>query len=168
MGLTCIFICICIYVYIHRYVYALEMTIYLFNMLTWVFFPYLPTNLYLNLSSKNQYTIVLPILLLFPKTILIIKSFLMCNCRNPNLAKCGGEAQHLEKWGVWSPPGLPNVQSSTAGPKTPRIGVFLVSLERFWSVDIENALALGIWTSDAQVMGKRKAGSQTGSLTPDH
>ncbi len=52
------------------------------------------------------------------------------SCRNPNLAKCGGEAQHLEKLGIWSPPGLPNVQSSTAGPKTPRIGVFLVSLER--------------------------------------
>ncbi len=39
---------------------------------------------------------------------------LFCNldlvlCRNPNLAKCGGEAQHLEKLGIWSPPGLPNV-----------------------------------------------------------
>jgi hypothetical protein len=85
-------------------------------------------------------------------------------CRNPNLAKCGGEAQHLEKLGIWSPPGLPKVQSSTTGPKTPRIGVFLVSLERSSSVDIENALALGIWTSVAQVMGKRRAGSQT----PDH
>ncbi len=52
------------------------------------------------------------------------------SCRNPNVAKCGGEAQHLEKLGIWSPPGLPNVQSSTARPKTPRIGVFLVSLER--------------------------------------
>ncbi len=31
-----------------------------------------------------------------------------------------------------------------------------------------NALALVIWTSTAQVMGKRRAGSQTGSLTPDH
>jgi hypothetical protein len=51
-------------------------------------------------------------------------------CRNPNLAKCGGEAQHLEIVGIWSPPGLPNVQSSTARGKTPRIGVFLVSLER--------------------------------------
>jgi hypothetical protein len=55
---------------------------------------------------------------------------LLVECRNPNLAKCGGEAQHLEKLGIWSPQGLPNVQSSTAGPKTPRIGVFLVSLER--------------------------------------
>jgi len=30
-------------------------------------------------------------------------------CRNPTLAKCGGEAQHLEKLEIWSPPGLPNV-----------------------------------------------------------
>jgi len=51
-------------------------------------------------------------------------------CRNPTLAKCGGEAQHLEKVGIWSPSGLPNVQSSTARGKTPRIWVFLVSLER--------------------------------------
>jgi hypothetical protein len=95
-------------------------------------------------------------------------NFILKICCNPNLAKCGGEAQHLEKLGIWGPPGLPNVQSSTAGPKTPRMGVFLVSLESSWSVDIENALALGIWTSVAQVMGKRRAGSQTGSLTPDH
>jgi hypothetical protein len=51
-------------------------------------------------------------------------------CRNPTLAKCGGEAQHLEKLEVGSLPGLPNVQSSTGRGKTPRIGVFLVSLER--------------------------------------
>jgi hypothetical protein len=51
-------------------------------------------------------------------------------CRNPTLAKCRGEAQHLEKLEVWSPPGILNVQSSIARPKTPRIGVFLVSLER--------------------------------------
>ncbi len=52
------------------------------------------------------------------------------SCRNPTLAKCGGEAQHLEKLEVGSPPGLPNVQSSIARGKTPRIEVFLVSLER--------------------------------------
>jgi hypothetical protein len=89
-------------------------------------------------------------------------------CRNPNLAKCGGEAQHLEKLGIWSPPGLPNVQSSTARGTTPRIGVLLASLKRSWNVDIENALALAIRTSVAQVMGKRRAESQTASLTPDH
>ncbi len=51
-------------------------------------------------------------------------------CRNTILAKCGGEAQHLEKLGTWSPPGLLNIQSSTARPKTPLIEAFLVSLER--------------------------------------
>jgi hypothetical protein len=51
-------------------------------------------------------------------------------CHNPTLAKCGGEAQHLEKVRIWSPSGLPNVQSSTARPKTLRIEVFLVSLEK--------------------------------------
>ncbi len=81
-------------------------------------------------------------------------------CRNPTLAKCGGEAQHLEKVRIRSPPGLPNVQSSTTRPKTPRIEVFLVSLERSWSVDIENGLALVIWTFVAQVMGKRRAGNR--------
>jgi len=81
-------------------------------------------------------------------------------CRNPTLAKCGGEAQHLEKLKVWSPPGLPNVQSSITRPKTPRIDVFLMSLERSWNVVIENGLALAIRTSEAQVMGKRRAGSQ--------
>ncbi len=89
-------------------------------------------------------------------------------CRNPTLAKCGGEAQHLEKLEVGSIPELPNVQSSTARGKTPCIGVFLVSLESSWNVDIENALALAIRTFAAQVMGKRRAGSQTGSLTPNH
>ncbi len=93
---------------------------------------------------------------------------LASNCRDPNLAKCEGEAQHLERVGIWSPPGLPNVQSWTEKAKTPRIGMFLVSLERSWNVDIENGLAVVIWTSAAQVMGKRKAGSQTANLTPNH
>jgi hypothetical protein len=36
--------------------------------------------------------------------------------------------------------------------------VFLVSLERSWNVDIENGLALVVWTSAAQVMGKEGPG----------
>jgi hypothetical protein len=63
-------------------------------------------------------------------TFVVANSILHDNCRNPTLAKCGGEAQHLEKLEVGSLPGLPNVQSSTAGGKTPRIRVFLMSLER--------------------------------------
>jgi hypothetical protein len=74
----------------------------------------------------------------------------------------------LPKVGTWNPPGLPKTQSLIAGVKTPCIGVFLISLKRSWSVDVQNGLAWVIWTSAAQVMGKRRAGSQTGSLTPDH
>jgi hypothetical protein len=75
-------------------------------------------------------------------------------CRNPTLAKCGGEAQHLEKVRIWSRPGLPNVQSSTARSKTPRIEVFLVSLERSWRVDIENGLALAICVENNRIRGE--------------
>jgi len=66
----------------------------------------------------------------------LIISANQCTCRKPTLAKCGGEAQHLEKLEVRSLPGLPNVQSSIARGKTPCIGVFLVSLERSQSVDV--------------------------------
>jgi hypothetical protein len=46
--------------------------------------------------------------------------------------------------------------------------VFFIPLERPWSVDVENGLVWAIWTSAAQVIVERKAGSQIGSLTPDH
>jgi len=36
----------------------------------------------------------------------------------------------LPKVGTWSPPGLPKLQSSIAGVKTPRREVFFISLER--------------------------------------
>jgi hypothetical protein len=74
----------------------------------------------------------------------------------------------LPKVGTWSPSGLPEIQSLIAGVQTSRIGVFLISLERPWSVHAQNGLAWVIWTSAAQVMGKRRAESQTDSLTPDH
>jgi hypothetical protein len=64
----------------------------------------------------------------------------------------------LPKVGTWSPTGLPKTQSSISGVKSPRIWVFLVSLERSWSVDVQNVqnvLALVIWTFPAQVMGKK-------------
>jgi hypothetical protein len=74
----------------------------------------------------------------------------------------------LPKVGTWSSPGLPKTQSLIAGVKTPRIEVFFIPFERSWIVDVQNGLAWVIWTSAAQVMVERRAGSQTGSLTPDH
>jgi hypothetical protein len=64
----------------------------------------------------------------------------------------------LPKVGTWSPQGLPKAQSSSSGVKTPRIGVFLVSLKNSWNVDVQNGLAWAIWTYAAQVMGKRRPG----------
>ncbi len=67
----------------------------------------------------------------------------------------------LLKMGLGSPLGFPKTQSAIAGLKKPCIGVFLVPLERFWSVDVQNGFAWAIWTSASQVMVKRRAGSQT-------
>jgi hypothetical protein len=67
------------------------------------------------------------------------------------------------KMGVWSPSGLPKIQKTIAGVKTPCIEVFFILLERSWSVDVQNGLAWVIWTSSAQVKGKRRAGSQIDS-----
>jgi hypothetical protein len=72
------------------------------------------------------------------------------------------------KVGSWSPPGLLKTQSSIARVKSPCIWTLLASLERSWSVDVQNGLAWTIWTSAAQVMSKRRAESQTSSLTRDH
>jgi hypothetical protein len=74
----------------------------------------------------------------------------------------------LLKWGLGSPPGLPKFQSWITGVKTPRIGVFFISLESYESVNVENELPWAIWTYVAQIMCKRRAGNQTSSLTPNH
>jgi hypothetical protein len=74
----------------------------------------------------------------------------------------------LSKLRTWSPPGLSKTQSLILGVKTPCIGLFFISLERSWSVDVQNSLAWVIWTYAAQVMGKRRVGSQIVSLIPDH
>jgi hypothetical protein len=74
----------------------------------------------------------------------------------------------LPKWGLGSPLGLPKLQSSIVRVKTHRFETFFMTLESYWSVNVENDLAWAIWTSSAQVMAKRRARSQTGSLTPDH
>ncbi len=75
----------------------------------------------------------------------------------------------LSKWGRGSPLGLPKVQSSIARVKKPHIEAFFISLESYWSADVQNGLAWPIWTFETQFMAKRKVGSQIGTnLTPDH
>jgi hypothetical protein len=48
---------------------------------------------------------------------------------HPYFGQVWGWSPTLGKVGIWSPPGLPNVQSSTARGKTPRIGVHWKGLE---------------------------------------
>ncbi len=55
----------------------------------------------------------------------------------------------LPKVGTWSPPGLPQLQSSIAEVKTPCLEVFFIPLERSRSVDVENGLVWAIQTSVA-------------------
>jgi hypothetical protein len=75
---------------------------------------------------------------------------------HPYFGQVWGWSPTLRKVGSWSPPGLPNVRSSTERGKTPRLGVFLVSLERSRSVNVQNGLALVIWTSAAPSYGQKK------------
>ncbi len=74
----------------------------------------------------------------------------------------------FSKLGLGSPPRFPKIQSSIAGVKTPCIGVFLISLESYQSLDVDNGLVWAIWTFVAQVMAERKVRNQTSSLIPDH
>jgi hypothetical protein len=74
----------------------------------------------------------------------------------------------LSKWGLGSLGGLPKLQSWIARVKTPCIAMFFISLKSYESVDVENELAWAIWTSEAQVRGKRRVGNQIGNLTPNH
>jgi len=83
------------------------------------------------------------------------------------LKECEDET-HIPKLGLGSPLGLLKFQSLIAGVKTPCIGVFIISLKNYQSVDIENELAWAIWIFVAHVMARRMARSQIGSLTPDH
>ncbi len=62
----------------------------------------------------------------------------------------------LPKMGLGSPPGLLKIHSAIAGVKTPHIEAFFISLERSWSVDVQNGLAWAIWTYAAQVMVERR------------
>jgi hypothetical protein len=74
-------------------------------------------------------------------------------------------------WKSWDleSSGIPECSDlDSKGQNTSHWGVFDVIGKVLKRKYIENALALAIRTSAAQVMGKRKAGSQIDNLTPDH
>jgi hypothetical protein len=71
-------------------------------------------------------------------------------------------------FGSYSLGGLLKLQRAIAKVKTPFLEDFFISLESYWSVDVQNGFAWPIWTFATQVMARRKAGNQIGNLTPDH
>jgi hypothetical protein len=90
------------------------------------------------------------------------------DCRNPTLGLSVRMQLTFPKVRKWSPSGVLNTQKTIWGVKSLHLGAFFISMESYWSVDDQDGLAWAIWTSTAQVMGKRRAGSQIVSLTPDH
>jgi hypothetical protein len=71
--------------------------------------------------------------------------------------------------GTWESTGtLESSEFDYRGQKHLSLWLFLISLESYQSVDVENGLAWAIWTSAAQVMTKKKDGNQTSNLIPDH
>jgi len=70
--------------------------------------------------------------------------------------------------GTWESFGIPETSELNCRGQTLCLEVFFISLESYQSVNVENGLAWTIWTFVAQVMGKRRAESQIGSLPPDH
>jgi hypothetical protein len=77
-------------------------------------------------------------------------------------------AIHTPKNETWESSGTPKNSEFDCRGQTLCLEVFFISLERSWSVDVQNGLAWVIWTSEAQVMVKRRARSQIGSFSPDH
>jgi hypothetical protein len=88
-----------------------------------------------------------------------------------NVRECENEHSHSKvssHFRNWSPGGLSNLQRVIAGVKTHWIGEFLISLQSYRNVDVQNGLTRPIWTLQIQVMAKRNVGSQIDNLTPDH
>jgi hypothetical protein len=76
----------------------------------------------------------------------------------PHFGQSGRMQLPLPKVETWSPPGLPKTQKTIWGVKSPCLDAFFISMKSSWSVDVQNGLALPIWTSTAQVMAKEGSG----------
>jgi hypothetical protein len=82
----------------------------------------------------------------------------------------GSEPSHSQgnsHFGRWSPRGLPKLQKAISRVKTQWLVAFFISLKRSWNENVQNGLVLLIWTSETQVMAKRRAKNQIANLTPD-
>jgi len=62
------------------------------------------------------------------------------NLSQPHFEESVRSPLTLPKMGLGSPPRLPKTQNAIVGVKTPCIEVFVIPLERSWSVDVQNGL----------------------------
>jgi len=88
-----------------------------------------------------------------------------------SVGEWGNEPSHSQvnsHFRSWGPNGLLNLQRAMTGIKTHWIEMFLISMEIFWNLNVQNGLAWPIWTFNTQVIAKRRARNQIGSLTLVH
>jgi hypothetical protein len=62
----------------------------------------------------------------------------------------------------------PKSSKSNCKVKTYWIEEFLITLEIFWNINVQNGLAWPIWLIETQVMAKKRVGNQIANLTPNH
>jgi hypothetical protein len=91
-----------------------------------------------------------------------------CYLSQPHFgAKCEN-ATHTPKNGKMESSGTPeNSEDDLRGQISSPWRIFYIN-GKLLKRRCPNGLTLPIWTSATQVMGKRRAGSQTANLTPDH
>jgi hypothetical protein len=92
----------------------------------------------------------------------------MANCHNPTFGRVWRWHSHSQNGDLGVLRDSWNFKVGLHGLKHLALGCYLYHWKSYESVDVENELAWAIWTYVAQVMCKRRVGSQTGSLTRNH
>ncbi len=75
----------------------------------------------------------------------------------PLLEECEDDI-YTPEMGTWESSMTPKTSEFDCRVKTPRLETFFMSLETYWSLDVENGLAWAIWTTVAQVRAKIGSG----------
>jgi hypothetical protein len=88
----------------------------------------------------------------------LIIGFMINFLSQPHFWKSVRMTLTLPKWGLGSLLGLPKFQSSIVGVKTFRLEAFFMSLESYWSVNVENGLTWAIWNLQHKLWQKEGSG----------
>jgi len=72
----------------------------------------------------------------------------MLHVATPFLEACEDDT-HTPEMGTWESSKTPETLEFDFRGKTPRLDAFFMSLESYWSLDVENGLTWTIWTFSA-------------------